>query len=143
MNGPRIPILKVGRVLIVPIQVDMDDQTVMHLQERILYELERTGARGVLIDISLLEMIDSFIGRVLSDIAAMARIMDARTVVVGMQPAVAITLVELGLELKGVDTVLNVDEGIKLLRGELDTSDEDEEREFRELMAVGEQGHRS
>src|SRR3712207_7388991 len=86
MDGQtRIPILKVGRVLIVPIQVDMDDQTVIHLQERILSELERTGARGVLIDISLLEMVDSFIGRVLSDIAAMARIMDARTVVVGMR----------------------------------------------------------
>jgi rsbT antagonist protein RsbS len=122
----RIPILKVGRVLIVPIQVDMDDQTVIHLQERILSELERTGARGVLIDISLLEMVDSFIGRVLSDIAAMARIMDARTVVVGMQPAVAITLVELGLELRGVDTVLNVDEGIKLLRSEFGIDDEEE-----------------
>jgi rsbT antagonist protein RsbS len=123
----RIPILKVGRVLIVPIQVDMDDQTVIHLQERILTELERTGARGVLIDISLLEMVDSFIGRVLSDIAAMARIMDARTVVVGMQPAVAITLVELGLELRGVDTVLNVDEGIKLLRSEFGMDDEDDD----------------
>lgn len=121
----RIPILKVGRVLIVPIQVDMDDQTVIHLQERILTELERTGASGVLIDISLLEMVDSFIGRVLSDIAAMARIMDARTVVVGMQPAVAITLVELGLELRGVDTVLNVDEGIKLLRSEFGMDDDD------------------
>jgi rsbT antagonist protein RsbS len=127
MDGQtRIPILKVGRVLIVPIQVDMDDQSVISLQERILSELERTGARGVLIDISLLEMVDSFIGRVLSDIAAMARIMDARTVVVGMQPAVAITLVELGLELRGVDTVLNVDEGIKLLRSEFGI-DEDEE----------------
>src|ERR671939_1083425 len=132
MNS-RIPILKVGRVLIVPIQVDMDDQTAIQLQERILTELERTGARGVLIDISLLEMVDSFIGRVLSDIAAMARIMDARTVVVGMQPAVAITLVELGLELKGVDTVLNVDEGIQLLRGEFDIAEEEEERELREL----------
>jgi rsbT antagonist protein RsbS len=121
----------------------MDDQTVMHLQERILSELERTGARGVLIDISLLEMIDSFIGRVLSDIAAMARIMDARTVVVGMQPAVAITLVELGLELKGVDTVLNVDEGIRLLRGEFDIAEEEEERELRELMALGEHVNRS
>ena len=128
MDGQtRIPILKVGRVLIVPIQVDMDDQAVIHLQERILSELERTGARGVLIDISLLEMVDSFIGRVLSDIAAMARIMDARTVVVGMQPAVAITLVELGLELRGVDTVLNVDEGIRLLRSEFGIDDEDEE----------------
>jgi len=130
MDGQtRIPILKVGRVLIVPIQVDMDDQSVIHLQERILSELERTGARGVLIDISLLEMVDSFIGRVLSDIAAMARIMDARTVVVGMQPAVAITLVELGLELRGVDTVLNVDEGIRLLRSEfgIDEGEEDGE----------------
>ena len=133
MNGSqRIPILKVGRVLVVPVQVDMDDQTVISLQERILSELERTGARGVLIDISLLEMVDSFIGRMLSDLAAMARIMDARTVVVGIQPAVAITLVELGLELRGVDTVLNVDEGINLLRDEFgaDDEDEDEDGEF-------------
>lgn len=139
----RIPILKVGRVLIVPIQVDMDDQTVIHLQENILSELERTGARGILIDISLLEMVDSFIGRMLSDIAAMARIMDARTVVVGMQPAVAITLVELGLELKGVETVLNVDEGFRLLRSEFDNDDEDEEQIERGLSAVGKQDHRS
>ena len=118
MDGQtRIPILKVGRVLIVPIQVDMDDQTVMHLQERILTELERTGSRGVLIDISLLEMVDSFIGRVLSDIAAMARIMDARTVVVGMQPAVAITLVELGLELRG-EFGIDEDGEDELARGE-------------------------
>src|SRR5215207_5019644 len=131
MDGQtRIPVLKVGRVLIVPIQVDMDDQTVMHLQERILSELERTGARGVLIDISLLEMVDSFIGRMLSDIAAMARIMDARTVVVGMQPAVAITLVELGLELNGVETVLNVDEGFKLLRSEFDTEGDEEQEDW-------------
>jgi rsbT antagonist protein RsbS len=128
MDGAqRIPILKVGRVLVVPIQVDMDDQTVIGLLERILAELERTGARGVLIDISLLEMVDSFIGRMLSDIAAMARIMDARTVVVGMRPAVAITLVELGLELRNVETVLNVDEGIKLLRTEFDAQDEEVE----------------
>jgi rsbT antagonist protein RsbS len=143
MSAARIPILKVGRVLIVPIQVDMDDQTVIHLQERILSELERTGARGVLIDISLLEMVDSFIGRMLSDIAAMARIMDARTVVVGMQPAVAITLVELGLELKGVETVLNVDEGFQLLRSEFDNGDDAEEQAYRGLSAVGKQDHRS
>jgi rsbT antagonist protein RsbS len=143
MEGSRIPILKVGRVLIVPIQVDMDDQTVMLLQERILSELERTGARGVLIDISLLEMVDSFIGRVLSDIAAMARIMDARTVVVGMQPAVAITLVELGLELRGVDTVLNVDEGIKLLRGEFGIDEEEDEDDYRELTGIAEQINRA
>jgi rsbT antagonist protein RsbS len=145
MNGSqRIPILKVGRVLVVPVQVDMDDQTVIGLQERILTELERTGARGVLIDISLLEMVDSFIGRMLSDIAAMARIMDARTVVVGIQPAVAITLVELGLELRGVDTVLNVDEGIKLLRDEFgvdERADEDELDFHEELNSFGEPGH--
>lgn len=142
MNGMRIPILKVGRVLLVPIQVDMDDQTVLLLQERVLAELERTGARGVLIDISMLEMVDSFIGRMLSDIAAMARIMDARTVVVGMQPAVAITLVELGLELNGVDTVLNVDEGIKLLRGEIDALD-DEDQWSGEMIGFGEQNYQS
>jgi rsbT antagonist protein RsbS len=144
MNGSqRIPILKVGRVLVVPVQVDMDDQTVIGLQERILSELERTGARGVLIDISLLEMVDSFIGRMLSDIAAMARIMDARTVVVGIQPAVAITLVELGLELRGVDTVLNVDEGIKLLRAEFGADERDEEEaDFGgELNLLGESRH--
>ena len=139
MNGARIPILKLGRVLIVPIQVDMDDQTVIQLQERILSELEATGARGVLIDISLLEMVDSFIGRMLSDIAAMARIMDARTVVVGMQPAVAITLVELGLELKGVETVLNVDEGFKLLRAEFNAGDEEEEQLNGEFTTLGRQ----
>lgn len=138
MNGARIPILKLGRVLIVPIQVDMDDQTVMQLQERILSELEVTGARGVLIDISLLEMVDSFIGRMLSDIAAMARIMDARTVVVGMRPAVAITLVELGLELQGVETVLNVDEGFKLLRSEFNAGDEDEQADG-EFTTLGHQ----
>jgi len=122
----------------------MDDQTVMHLQERILSELERTDARGVLIDISLLEIVDSFIGRVLSDIAAMARIMDARTVVVGMQPAVAITLVELGLELRGVDTVLNVDEGIKLLRDDFGIGEDDEDELTREgLSAFAEQINRS
>ncbi|HEX8070908.1 MAG TPA: STAS domain-containing protein [Pyrinomonadaceae bacterium] len=144
MNGAqRIPILKVGRVLVVPIQVDMDDQTVVHLQERILSELERTGARGVLIDISLLEMVDSFIGRMLSDIAAMARIMDARTVVVGMQPAVAITLVELGLELRGVETVLNVDEGIKLLRAEFDLTGDDLGDWAGEQGLIGEPFHRA
>lgn len=145
MNGTqRIPILKVGRVLVVPIQTDMDDQTVMHLQERILSELERTRARGVLIDISLLEMVDSFIGRMLSDIAAMARIMDARTVVVGIQPAVAITLVELGLELKGVATVLNIDEGIRLLRDEfgIGSEEDDDDCFVGELSRLGEQGHR-
>ena len=139
----RIPILKVGRVLVVPIQTDMDDRTVIHLQENILSELERTRARGVLIDISLLEMVDSFIGRMLSDIASMARIMDARTVVVGIQPAVAITLVELGLELSGVATVLNVDEGIRLLRREFDIDErEDDDDVIGGASLFGEYGYR-
>jgi rsbT antagonist protein RsbS len=142
-RAQRIPILKVGRVLIVPIQTDMDDRTVIQLQENILAELERTRARGVLIDISLLEMVDSFIGRMLSDIASMARIMDARTVVVGIQPAVAITLVELGLELSGVATVLNVDEGIRLLRREFDIDErEDEEDIAGGASPFGEHGYR-
>jgi rsbT antagonist protein RsbS len=142
-NSQRIPILKVGRVLIVPIQVDMDDQTVMVLQERILGELERTRARGVLIDISLLDMVDSFIGRMLSEIAAMARIMDARTVVVGMQPAVAITLVELGLELNGVDTVLNVDEGIRLLKSHIELEDDPDDELPGGAISFGEQVDRA
>lgn len=149
LTNMRIPILKVGRVLIVPIQVDMDDQTVVTLQENILSELERTNARGVLIDISMLEMVDSFIGRMLSDMAAMARIMDARTVVVGMQPAVAITLVELGLELNGVDTVLNVDEGFRLLRAEFSLDDDGDDEgdvvlpSLEGIVPLGKQSHRA
>jgi rsbT antagonist protein RsbS len=116
MSAFRVPILKVGEVLIVSIQSDIDDRTVVELQERILDMIDRTNARAVLIDISLLEMVDSFTGRMLSDIASMTSIMDAETVVVGMQPAVAITLVELGLELKGVSTALDVDDGLRILK---------------------------
>ena len=116
MSAFKVPILKVGDVLLVSIQSDIDDRTVVELQQRVLGEIERTGARAVLIDISLLEMVDSFTGRMLSDIASMASIMDAETVVVGIQPAVAITLVELGLELKGVSTALDVDDGLRILR---------------------------
>ena len=126
----RIPILRMGKVLLVTIQVDMHDQLAVTLQDDLTSKIVETSARGVLIDISLLEMVDSFIGRVLSDIAAMAPIMDARTVVVGMQPAVAITLVELGLELRGVDTVLNVDEGIRLLRSEFGIDEGEDEGAF-------------
>src|SRR5512144_1783239 len=111
----RIPILKMGDFLLVSIQVDMHDRLALALQEDLTLRISETGARGVLIDISSLEIVDSFIGRMISNIAGMARIMDAETVVVGMQPAVAITLVELGLSLEGVRTALNVDKGMDLL----------------------------
>ena len=112
----RIPILKLGEFLLVTIQIDMQDQLVMTLQDDLTERIVQTQAQGVLMDISSLEIVDSFIGRMIGNIAAMARVLDAETVVVGMQPAVAITLVELGLSLPGVRTALNVDSGMKLLR---------------------------
>lgn len=112
----RIPILKMGDFLLVTIQVDMHDRLAMTLQDDLTERISRTGAHGVLIDISSLEIVDSFIGRMLANIAGMARVLDAATVVVGMQPAVAITLVELGLELPGVRTALDVDKGMRVLR---------------------------
>jgi rsbT antagonist protein RsbS len=112
----RIPILKMGEFLLVTIQVDMHDQLAMTLQDDLTERISKTGARGVLIDISAVEVVDSFIGRMIANIAAMARILDAQTVLVGMQPAVAITLVELGLTLPGVRTALNVERGMALLR---------------------------
>ena len=112
----RIPILKMGDSLLVSIQVDMHDRLAMTLQDDLTSRIVATRAKGVLIDISSLEVVDSFIGRMLANIAAMARILDARTVVVGMRPAVAITLVELGLSLAGVRTALNVEQGMKLIR---------------------------
>jgi rsbT antagonist protein RsbS len=111
----RIPILRMGDCLLVTIQVDMQDQLAMTLQDDLTSMITKTGARGVLIDISSLEIVDSFIGRMIAGMAAMSHILDAHTVVVGMQPAVAITLVELGLSLPGVRTALNVDKGMKLL----------------------------
>ncbi|HLY79947.1 MAG TPA: STAS domain-containing protein [Caulobacteraceae bacterium] len=112
----RIPILKMGRALIVTIQVDMHDRLAMALEEDLTSRIVATGARGVLIDISALEIVDSFIGRMLDNIAAVSRILDAQTVVVGMRPAVAITLVELGLSLSGVRTALNVERGMDIIR---------------------------
>jgi rsbT antagonist protein RsbS len=112
----RIPILKMGRFLLVTVQVDMDDRLAMTLQDDLTQRIVQTGAQGVLIDISTLEVVDSFIGRMLGNTASMSRILDADTVVVGMRPAVAITLVELGLSLTGVRTALNVEAGMSLLQ---------------------------
>ena len=112
----RIPILKLGAALLVTIQVDMHDRLAMALEEDLTTRIVASGARGVLIDISALEIVDSFIGRMLDNIAAVSRVLDADTVVVGMRPAVAITLVELGLSLSGVKTALNVERGMVLIR---------------------------
>jgi len=120
----RIPILKMGDCLLVTIQVDMHDRLALTLQEDLTARISATGARSVLIDISSLEIVDSFIGRMFANIAAMARVLDATTVVVGMQPAVAITLVELGLSLPGVRTALNVERGMALLRSTLDAPED-------------------
>src|SRR5579862_4710625 len=112
----RIPILRMGRALLVTIQIDLQDQVALALQDDLSSMIERTGAKGVLIDISALEIVDSFVGRMLASISGIARVLDATTVVVGMQPAVAITLVELGLSLDGVKTALNVERGMAMLR---------------------------
>ncbi|RGA06511.1 STAS domain-containing protein [Microbispora triticiradicis] len=111
----RVPILKLGDILIVSIQIDLDDQSVLTLQEDLAETVVSRGARGVIIDITAVEIVDSFIGRMLSTIAAMTRMLDAETVVVGMRPAVAITLVELGLSLGGVRTALNLEKGVVML----------------------------
>ncbi len=112
----RVPILKMGEFLLVSIQVDMHDRLALTLQDDLTDRIVKTRARGVLIDISSLEIVDSFIGRMLANIAAMSRVLDAETVVVGMRPAVAITLVELGMSLAGVRTALNVEQGMETLR---------------------------
>jgi rsbT antagonist protein RsbS len=120
----RIPILKLENVLLVSIQVDMHDQLALTLQDDLTQKIVAMRARAVLIDISALEMVDSFMGRMLGNIASMSRILDAQTVVVGMRPAVAITLVELGLSLPGIRTALNVDAGLALLRAAVERPDE-------------------
>lgn len=138
----RIPILKMGSFLLVTIQVDMHDQLAMTLQDDLTTKIVDTGAKAVLIDISALDIVDSFIGRMLAGIAGMARILDAQTVVVGMQPAVAITLVELGLSLDGIKTALNVDRGMALLRKSLNLS-EDEDLTNAEIALMAEDGELS
>jgi rsbT antagonist protein RsbS len=120
----KIPILRMGDFLLVTIQVDMHDRLALTLQDDLTNRISQTGAKGVLIDISSLEIVDSFIGRMLGNIASMSRVLDADTVVVGMQPAVAITLVELGMSLAGVRTALNVDAGMDLLRKSLNGHEE-------------------
>jgi rsbT antagonist protein RsbS len=117
----RIPILKMGHTLLVTVQVDMHDELAVRLLEDLTTMITRVRARGVLIDISALDMVDSFIGRMIADVAATSRILDAQTVVVGMQPAVAITLVELGMALPGVRTALDVERGMELLHAIVDT----------------------
>lgn len=123
----RIPILKMGTYLLVSIQVDMHDQLAMQLQDDLTTRIAATGARGVLIDISALEMVDSFIGRMLGNIASMSRVLDAETVVVGMRPAVAITLVELGLSLPRVRTALDVERGMELLASSIAAAERDDD----------------
>lgn len=127
----RIPILRMGQFLLVTIQLDLYDRLATNLEADLIQMVHKTGARGVLIDISSLSIVDSFMGRILGNIGNMGKIMDAETVVVGMQPAVAITLVELGLELKGVYTALNVEKGMELLKDKIVTYgaeiDEDED----------------
>jgi rsbT antagonist protein RsbS len=115
----RIPILKMGEYLLVTVQVEMHDRLALTLQDDLTSKIVHAGAKGVLIDISALEMVDSFMGRMLGDLAAMSRVLDAETVVVGMRPAVAITLVELGLSLTGVRTALNVERGMDLLKARI------------------------
>jgi rsbT antagonist protein RsbS len=126
----RIPILRMGKYLLVTIQIDLYDRLATNLESDLINMVNKTGARGVLIDISALSIVDSFMGRILGNIGTMSRIMDAEAVVVGMQPAVAITLIELGLELKGVHTALNVEKGMELLKEKIvfnDDTIEDEE----------------
>jgi rsbT antagonist protein RsbS len=125
----RIPILKLGDYLLVTIQIDLYDRLALTLENDLINMVSKTGAKGVLIDISAVSIVDSFMGRVLGNIASMAKIMDAVTVVVGMQPAVAITLVELGLTLSGVHTALNIEKGMELLERRTKSSKIEEEVE--------------
>jgi rsbT antagonist protein RsbS len=125
----KIPILRMGPFLLVTIQVDLYDRLALNLEADLIETISKTGAKGVLIDISVVSIVDSFMGRIIGNIASMSKILDAETVVVGMQPAVAITLIELGLPLTGVYTALNVERGMNLLREKVNLSDYDAEQE--------------
>jgi len=125
----RIPILRMGPFLLVTIQVDLYDRLALTLETDLVQMVNKTGAKGVLIDISAVEIVDSFMGRIIGNIASMSKILDAETVVVGMQPAVAITLIELGLPLKGVHTALNVERGMQLLNTMIDLDDDTDDEE--------------
>jgi len=123
----RIPILRMGAFLLVSIQVDLYDRLALTLEADLVQMVQRTSAKGVLIDISAVSIVDSFMGRIIGNIASMSKILDAETVVVGMQPAVAITLIELGLPLKGVHTALDMEKGMNLLKSMIDTFGDDED----------------
>ncbi|MBD9427844.1 STAS domain-containing protein [Pseudomonas sp. PDM15] len=137
----RIPILKMGKYLLLSIQVDMHDQLALDLQEDLTEQIVRHKAKGVLIDISSLEIVDSFIGRMLSHIANVSRILDAKVIVVGMQPAVAITLVELGLSLEGIATALNIEKGMRWLENSVNEDDIAGEPESEDADAPSEAGN--
>lgn len=122
----KIPILRMGNFLLVTIQVDLYDRLALTLEADLVQMVNKTGAKGVLIDISAVSIVDSFMGRIIGNIASMSKILDSETVVVGMQPAVAITLIELGLPLKGVHTALDVEKGMSLLRSMIDGTDDEE-----------------
>src|ERR1700741_1163941 len=132
----KIPILRMGTFLLVTIQVDLYDRLALNLEADLVQMVNKTNARGVLIDISAVTIVDSFMGRIIGNIASMSKILDAETVVVGMQPAVAITLIELGLPLKGVHTALDVEKGMNLLKKMIDIEEEDQEQEAEENDSI-------
>jgi len=134
----KIPILRMGAFLLVTIQVDLYDRLALNLESDLIQMVDKTRARGVLIDISAVSIVDSFMGRIIGNIASMSRILDAQTVVVGMQPAVAITLIELGLPLKGVHTALNVEKGMDLLKSMIDLEEQDEDQDLTEDDLIAE-----
>lgn len=134
----KIPILRMGAFLLVTIQVDLYDRLALTLESDLIQAVNKTEAKGVLIDISAVSIVDSFMGRIIGNIASMSKILDAQTVVVGMQPAVAITLIELGLPLKGVHTALDVEKGMALLRTMIDVTEDDDDQEASDDDAIAE-----